>query len=134
MLHCSADADAEQHSIQADAPQQAAEPEECEEEEYDPYTPLDPHTKGSLPIKPFKKGKKPSARRRPKQTDLPELGKLGVSIYISLARHKDMYGWQWLTDPLMAHNSNTKHRKPTHGRRLAIPKCMLHRVASKQHN
>ena len=101
MLCCSADADAAQHSIQADAPQQAAEPAECEEEEYDPYTPLDPHAKGTLPIKPFKKGRKPSARRRLKQAGLPELGKLGVSININ----KDMYGWNWFTHPVMCHNS-----------------------------
>ena len=90
----SADANATQHSVQADAPQQAAEPEECEEEEYDPYAPLDPHAKGSLPIKPFKKGKKPSARRRPKQADLPQLCKLGVSINISPLKYHDMYGWK----------------------------------------
>lgn len=65
--------------MHAEASQQAAaEPEDCEEE-YDPYAPLDPHAKGTLPIKPFKKGRKPSARRRPKQADLRQLGKLGAS-------------------------------------------------------
>ena len=55
----------------SDAHQQAAEPqavaEEDDEEDYDPYAPLDPHAKGSLPIKPFKKGRKPSRRKRHKQ-------------------------------------------------------------------
>ena len=111
MLHCSADADAAQHSTQADAPQQAAEPEEYEEEEYDPYTPLDPHAKGSLPIKPFKKGKKPSARRRPKQADLPELGKLGVSVQHNSTQEKRPI---WLAiaytpHDVSCHNSRAKH-------------------------
>ena len=97
MLCCSADA--AQHSMQADAPQQAAE---VEEEEYDPYAPLDPHAKGTLPIKPFKKGKKPSARRRLKQAGETELGKLGV---VSININKDMHGWKSLTHPIMSHNS-----------------------------
>ena len=65
-----------QQSMQADMPQQAAETPE-EEEEYDPYAPLDPHAAGSLPIKPFKKGRKPTRRKRPKQADLTELEDLG---------------------------------------------------------
>lgn len=64
--------------MQADTSQQAAEPQEAEEEEeYDPYAPLDPHATGTLPIKPFKKSRKPSARRRPNEADPLELGKLG---------------------------------------------------------
>ncbi|KAL3132422.1 hypothetical protein ABBQ32_008980 [Trebouxia sp. C0010 RCD-2024] len=69
--------DGAQHSTQADTSQQVTEPQEAEEEEYDPYTPLDPHATGILPIKPFKKGRKPSARRRPKEADPLELSKLG---------------------------------------------------------
>lgn len=72
-------ADAAQQSTQADTSQQAAELQEVEEEEYDPYAPLDPHAKGSLPIKPFKKGRKPSAQRRPKEAEPLGLGKLGES-------------------------------------------------------
>lgn len=116
MLHCSADADAAQHSTQADCPQQAVEPEEYEEEEYDPYTPLDPHAKGSLPIKPFKKGKKPSARRRPKQADLPELGKLGVSVQHNSTQEKDPYGWQLLTHPMTCHATTAEQNIQSHCR------------------
>lgn len=74
---CLCSADGAQHSTQADTSQQVTEPQEAEEEEYDPYTPLDPHATGILPIKPFKKGRKPSARRRPKEADPLELSKLG---------------------------------------------------------
>ena len=73
-------ADGAQHSTQADISQQAAAPQDPEEEEeYDPYAPLDPHAAGTLPIKPFKKGRKPAARRRPKEAEPLELGKLGES-------------------------------------------------------
>ncbi len=72
-------ADPGQQFLPSDSLQQAAQPqeEEQEEEEFDPYAQLDPHAKGTLPIKPFKKGRKPSRRKRPKQADALELGDLG---------------------------------------------------------
>lgn len=44
---------------QPDAHQEA---EEAEAALWDPYEQLDPHDKGSLPIKPFRKGRKPTRR------------------------------------------------------------------------
>lgn len=62
------------------APQAVAE--EGEEEDYDPYTPLDPSEKGPLPIKPFKKGAKP--RRRTHAQPGPLRSKSQVSIPVLL--------------------------------------------------
>ncbi|DBA99076.1 hypothetical protein WJX77_009045 [Trebouxia sp. C0004] len=71
--------DQPQYLLQSDSSQQAAQPQE-EEEEFDPYAPLDPHSKGTLPIKPFKKGRKPTRRKRPKQADALDVGALGCTL------------------------------------------------------
>lgn len=70
--HCTVGPGEQKGAVQpSDAHQHPAAPqtvtEEGEEEDYDPYMPLDPHVKGSLPIKPFKKGGKPYRRERHKQ-------------------------------------------------------------------
>ena len=53
------------------------EEQQAEEEEFDPYAPLDPHAKGNLPIKPFKKGRKPSRRKRPQHANAAQISSMG---------------------------------------------------------
>ncbi|KAL0054533.1 hypothetical protein WJX82_010399 [Trebouxia sp. C0006] len=74
--------DQPQHLLQSDSSQQAAQlqEEDQEEEEFDPYAPLDPHSKGTLPIMPFKKGRKLTRRKRPKQADVLDFGALGCAL------------------------------------------------------
>ena len=70
----------------SDAHQQAVQPqamaEEEDEDDYDPYAPLDPNEKGTLPIKPFKKGRKPS-RRRKKQAGYQQQEHTGRAVWSS---------------------------------------------------
>ena len=77
-------ADQPHHFLQSDSSQQAAQlqEEDQEEEEFDPYAPLDPHIKGTLPIKPFKKGKKPTRWKRPKQAGCLDVAALGESLFL----------------------------------------------------
>ena len=76
------DADQLQQTLQSDSRQHAAQPqEEQEDEEFDPYAPLDPQAKSTLPIKPFKKGRKPTRRKRPKQAEALGLDDLGESSH-----------------------------------------------------
>ncbi|KAA6428176.1 MAG: condensin-2 complex subunit H2 [Trebouxia sp. A1-2] len=74
--------DQPQHFLQSSSSQQAAQlqEEDQEEEEFDPYAPLDPHVEGTLPIKPFKKGRKPTRRKRPKQADCQDVDALGCTL------------------------------------------------------
>lgn len=76
------DADQLQQTLQSDSRQHAAQPQEKQEdEEFDPYAPLDPQAKSTLPIKPFKKGRKPTRRKRPKQAEALGLDDLGESSH-----------------------------------------------------
>ena len=76
-------ADQPQHFLQSESSQQAEhlQEEDQEDEEFDPYAPLDPHIKGTLPIKPFKKGRKPSRRKRSKQAGCLDVGALGEWLF-----------------------------------------------------
>ena len=69
------------------------EEEQAEEEEFDPYAPLDPHAKGALLIKPFKKGRKPTRRKRPQQPAAAQLGNTGRQTSGPLGYNCDRQTW-----------------------------------------